>query len=62
MPRKVKVEKKVSLLIPKDPLNPDIDAIRFQRDGVDFFVPLDEPIEVPLWVKESAIQSGYIKK
>ena len=65
MPKKVTAvpaAEKVSILIPKDPQNPDIDAVHFQRDGVDVYVPFGETVEVPKWVKESAIHSGYIKK
>lgn len=60
MPKRV--ERKVTILIPRDPLNKEIDAVRFQRDGVDFYVPVGKMVEVPLWVKEAAIQSKHIEE
>lgn len=57
-----KGEKLVNILIPEDPQNPDFKIVRFQRDGVWFHVVRGELTEVPEWVKESAIQAGFIKK
>jgi hypothetical protein len=61
MPKKVQ-DDKVSILIPRDPQNTEIDAIRFQQNGVDVYVPVDKTTLVPRWVRDSAIQSGYIKE
>ena len=53
-------EKKVHLLIPKDPQNEQYNVVRFQRDGIDFCVIRGEDMMVPEWVKEAAKQAGYI--
>ena len=55
-------EKKVRIFIPSDPQNENYKAIRFQRDGVDFWVVRGKEQLVPEWVRDCAIQAGYIEQ
>lgn len=59
MPKK-EVEEMVTIIIPRDPLNPKNNAIRFQRDGKDVYVIVGKPQIVPAWVRQNAIDAHYI--
>ena len=60
MARKVE-EEMVDILIPKDPSNKEVQGIRFQHDGKDFYVVCGKLTKVPAWVKKNAIDAHYIE-